>query len=222
MSLVPLSPLGPPDPSIPDFSATRGSNCRRCICSCSGRAVCRSNSCRRPVRATQSAQEVDRNGRITPHPPRRGDGDGAMTKLAPWATRHSERLAAAKAVQAAVKSGRLVQSLVCESCGQLRARRRRLDAHHEDYSKPLSVHWLCQRCHQEHHNAVRLCLRVASGGALPALWVEVEAVRRVQASWRRESVAQNEPPSKSRRRLAPTPITQALSNADEAEGQRSR
>jgi hypothetical protein len=62
-----------------------------------------------------------------------------MTKLATWATRHPERLAATKAVQAAVKSDRLVQSLVCESCGQLRARRRRLDAHHEDYSKPLSV-----------------------------------------------------------------------------------
>jgi hypothetical protein len=133
-----------------------------------------------------------------------------MTKLATWATRHPERLAATKAVQAAVKSDRLVQSLVCESCGQLRARRRRLDAHHEDYSKPLSVRWLCQRCHQEHHNAVRLCLRIASGGALPALWVEVEAVRRVLASWRRESVAQNEPPAKSRRRPAP-------GKADEAE-----
>ena len=52
--------------------------------------------------------------------------------------------------------------------GQLRARRRRLDGHHEDYSKPLSVHLLCQRCHQEHHNAVRLCLRIASGDLCPS------------------------------------------------------
>lgn len=30
----------------------------------------------------------------------------------------------------------------CQQCGALKT-----DAHHEDYSKPLEVIWLCRRCH---------------------------------------------------------------------------
>jgi ribosomal protein S27AE len=34
----------------------------------------------------------------------------------------------------------------CEVCGNLKAQ-----AHHDDYSKPLQVRWLCQKHHTEHH-----------------------------------------------------------------------
>lgn len=34
----------------------------------------------------------------------------------------------------------------CEKCGEKKS-----EAHHEDYSKPLEVLWLCRKCHARHH-----------------------------------------------------------------------
>lgn len=34
----------------------------------------------------------------------------------------------------------------CEKCGAAK-----VDAHHDDYSKPLEVRWLCRKHHIEHH-----------------------------------------------------------------------
>lgn len=58
-------------------------------------------------------------------------------------------------VMKALKSGRL-KPKPCEQCGmEGRAKdgRNIVQAHHEDYSKPLDVTWLCSKCHyQEHHS----------------------------------------------------------------------
>lgn len=56
--------------------------------------------------------------------------------------------AAYAAVQKAIKDGRLVRSSTCEKCGNTK----HLQAHHNDYSKPLEVEWLCRSCHTKHHN----------------------------------------------------------------------
>lgn len=45
----------------------------------------------------------------------------------------------------AVRDGRL-KKLPCEKCGRTPAQ-----AHHDDYSKPLSVRWLCIKHHSEFH-----------------------------------------------------------------------
>lgn len=45
----------------------------------------------------------------------------------------------------AIKSGKLTR-LPCESCGATKS-----EAHHEDYSKPLEVKWLCRKCHGAAH-----------------------------------------------------------------------
>ncbi|MFC3331681.1 hypothetical protein ACFOEM_04310 [Paenalcaligenes hominis] len=34
----------------------------------------------------------------------------------------------------------------CEVCGKSK-----VDAHHDDYSKPLEVRWLCREHHMQHH-----------------------------------------------------------------------
>jgi hypothetical protein len=44
-----------------------------------------------------------------------------------------------------VRQGRLKRP-PCSVCGQANA-----EAHHEDYSRPLDVKWLCHRHHCEHH-----------------------------------------------------------------------
>src|SRR6185295_7189736 len=61
--------------------------------------------------------------------------------------RHPLKARARWAVKAALKRGTL-KRLACEQCGTARAQ-----AHHDDYSQPLVVRWLCVRCHNNHHHA---------------------------------------------------------------------
>jgi ribosomal protein S27AE len=56
-----------------------------------------------------------------------------------------EKAMARSAVTHAVRDGKLIKQ-PCEVCGNLKAQ-----AHHDDYSKPLQVRWLCQKHHTEHH-----------------------------------------------------------------------
>ena len=56
-------------------------------------------------------------------------------------------------VEAAVERGILVRG-PCEECGkdgQFSDGRSEVQAHHDDYNKPLEVRWLCQKCHHEWH-----------------------------------------------------------------------
>lgn len=47
----------------------------------------------------------------------------------------------------AVRDGRLKRPDDCEVCGGAD----RIHGHHDDYSRPLDVRWLCAACHQEWH-----------------------------------------------------------------------
>jgi len=47
----------------------------------------------------------------------------------------------------AIRSGRISKE-PCEVCGS----KSRIHAHHDDYSKPLEVRWLCAKHHQEWHD----------------------------------------------------------------------
>lgn len=61
-----------------------------------------------------------------------------------------EKRAAHGAVNDAVRLGRLIKPMACETCAAIA----RLDGHHDDYSKPLEVRWLCRPCHLEAHRAI--------------------------------------------------------------------
>lgn len=49
----------------------------------------------------------------------------------------------------AIQAGKLIRQ-ACEKCGNTKTQ-----AHHDDYSKPLDVRWLCAPCHSAHHVALR-------------------------------------------------------------------
>ncbi len=49
------------------------------------------------------------------------------------------------AVSNAVRDGRLIK-LPCEVCGI-----RKVEAHHDDYRRPLAVRWLCFKHHRQEH-----------------------------------------------------------------------
>lgn len=59
-----------------------------------------------------------------------------------------EKLRARNAINHAIASGQIARQ-GCEVCGEADAQ-----AHHDDYSKPLDVRWLCRRHHGEVHRTV--------------------------------------------------------------------
>ncbi len=61
--------------------------------------------------------------------------------LLAYALRHPEKIRARAAINQQVRIGKVKRGN-CESCGAERAQ-----AHHDDYSKPLDVRWLCAACH---------------------------------------------------------------------------
>jgi len=63
-----------------------------------------------------------------------------------WRLANPEKIKAEGAVAHAKKMGRLIVE-PCETCGSTE----NVDAHHDDYTKPLDVRWLCKSCHRRHH-----------------------------------------------------------------------
>jgi hypothetical protein len=68
-------------------------------------------------------------------------------------------------VNKALETGALVRHPCCERC----ASNFKLEAHHEDYTKPLEVTWLCVKCHNARHDEM-----TAQGinPDVPGLWPE--------------------------------------------------
>lgn len=75
--------------------------------------------------------------------------DKAKAKKARKKERWPEKFAARRAVMRYVAAGKLVKQ-PCEVCGSSE-----VHGHHDDYSKPLEVRWLCPIHHNEHHTIGR-------------------------------------------------------------------
>jgi excisionase family DNA binding protein len=58
-----------------------------------------------------------------------------------------------RAVRLAVQAGELTRPQTCTRCGSAH---RAIHGHHEDYSRPLDVIWLCTSCHRLEHAQARL------------------------------------------------------------------
>lgn len=91
------------------------------------------------------------NERLRQHPKRQKK---AARK---WSENNPEKIRAQAAVHNALARGKLTKPEHCESCGRSLPKAR-LDGHHEDYSKPLDVDWLCRQCHVDRHKSAPLRL----------------------------------------------------------------
>ncbi len=60
---------------------------------------------------------------------------------------HADRTTARAALRNALRRGEMVKPSQCSVCPSSI----RIEAHHDDYEKPLEVRWLCAACHQAHH-----------------------------------------------------------------------
>lgn len=61
--------------------------------------------------------------------------------------KYPEKRAARVFLNSYIKIGKIVRPSECEKC----LRKCKVEGHHEDYSKPLEVKWVCKRCHSDIH-----------------------------------------------------------------------
>jgi hypothetical protein len=64
-----------------------------------------------------------------------------------WRKSNPEKYRAQTAVGNALRDGKLIRPTTCDACGKECVPH----GHHEDYSKPLEVIWLCELCHVTLH-----------------------------------------------------------------------
>ncbi len=62
---------------------------------------------------------------------------------------HPDRVQCRNITASAIRGGLLVRQ-PCEKCGDTNSQ-----AHHDDYSEPLQVRWLCRKHHDKHHQYER-------------------------------------------------------------------
>lgn len=60
--------------------------------------------------------------------------------------KNKNKVHAKRKLNNAIEHGTIRRGL-CVCCG----RSENVDGHHEDYSKPLDVIWMCRSCHMKHH-----------------------------------------------------------------------
>lgn len=64
-----------------------------------------------------------------------------------YETNYPYKILANTAVGNAIRSGELIKPKNCESCNA----EGKIHGHHDDYSKPYEVRWLCVKCHTQWH-----------------------------------------------------------------------
>jgi hypothetical protein len=75
-----------------------------------------------------------------------------------WELRNPEAVSAKKQLKRALRAGKIEKAPHCQAYG---CRRRRVQAHHHDYGRPLEVLWVCATHHRRGHAAG--VIRVADG-----------------------------------------------------------
>ena len=68
-----------------------------------------------------------------------------------YKAKNKEKVSAHAKVHYAIKTGVLVRPGKCSRCPVTRG----IEGHHEDYSKPLEVDWLCNDCHEARHQEIK-------------------------------------------------------------------
>lgn len=100
-----------------------------------------------------------------------------MTPQAKYRTRSPNRQRAYGALKRAIAQGRITKPKVCEKCGRnpgvASDGRSLLHGHHDDYSRPLDVLWICNKCHKRHDGGAK----GASNGNAKLTEAQIQIIR---------------------------------------------
>jgi hypothetical protein len=82
-----------------------------------------------------------------------------------WEERNPEKKKASTTLNNAIRDGKIQRGTRCAICGS----RENIEAHHEDYRKPLEVIWLCKRDHwkADKHRRQRETFQILKPRTLP-------------------------------------------------------
>lgn len=83
-----------------------------------------------------------------------------------YRARYPAKIKARHKVFVELRAGRLQKPKQCSRC----RKRKRLEADHHDYSKPLDIQWLCRQCHTDVEVERRDAARIVYKG--PRLYVD--------------------------------------------------
>ena len=70
-----------------------------------------------------------------------------------WSIRNKLKITAHAVVKRAIARGLMKRPKRCSECSSSKLK---VEAHHDNYRKPLSVRWLCSSCHKLFHSLRRL------------------------------------------------------------------
>lgn len=106
-----------------------------------------SNKCKECTKVDVRANRQERLEYYREYDRKRGSRQSAEN-LRNYRANNPKKWAAHKTVQRMIKQGDLVKPDECQSCGRSD---RGVHGHHDDYSKPDQVRWLCPGCHHQWH-----------------------------------------------------------------------
>lgn len=70
-----------------------------------------------------------------------------------WRRENALKHRAHTLLERVVASGKVIKPERCQRCAALTPKEN-LHGHHNDYTKPLAVEWLCPQCHANDHTSV--------------------------------------------------------------------
>lgn len=70
-------------------------------------------------------------------------GRGNYENTLRWKKKNRDKVWCYQMLNDWVRDGRIIKPKRCYECGEIKD----LEAHHDDYTKPLRVYWLCTKCH---------------------------------------------------------------------------
>jgi hypothetical protein len=115
-------------------------------CGLGRKAVCK--QCASQVSDRRKAQlRINSRNWAARHPDQIAAKNCRWSKIRPRKYPTSHKEIARNKLRQAVYYGRIYKPTKCEICGSVTP----LDGHHNDYSLPLIVEWLCRKCHGKKH-----------------------------------------------------------------------
>ena len=106
---------------------------------------CAKKEVREHRRISDSVREYDRRRYYDSHERRKQIAETAQA----WREKNKAGYRAHILVKNAVRTGKLIRG-VCEFCGT----DKNIHAHHDNYSEPLNIRWLCVRHHAQLHAGI--------------------------------------------------------------------